>query len=326
MSRKPSRWHGLLPVYKSAGPTSHDVVDMARSALGERRIGHTGTLDPMAEGLLLLCVGTATRLQQYLMRWEKSYQGTIRLGRATTTYDVEGEPTDPSGDPPPLERTQLDRLQERFTGVISQIPPPYSAKKVAGKKLYELARSGHQMEVEPKTVTAHALRLDLVESDLINLGVTTSTGFYVRTLAHDIGREIGCGAHLESLCRVSIGPYTAAAALPQHELESASEPAAIIGGAAWIGMNEASLPFPEVSLNATAGERFFNGQEAIVFRAGAEPLTSGMEVAVRGPDRQLLGVGLVQAVLARGRTVSLRPVAVLQRPRPEGDRPRNGTG
>jgi tRNA pseudouridine55 synthase len=122
--RRPARFHGLLPVFKKAGPTSHDVVDMARKALGERRIGHTGTLDPMAEGLLLLCVGQATRLQQYLLRWDKTYRGEVKLGHATTTYDGEGEVQEPTGPPPKLDRATLDGLEPQFRGEIEQVPPP----------------------------------------------------------------------------------------------------------------------------------------------------------------------------------------------------------
>ena len=122
--RRPARYHGLLPVYKKAGPTSHDVVDMARKALGERRIGHTGTLDPLAEGLLLLCVGQATRLQQFLLLWDKDYEGEIRLGWATTTYDSEGEATDPRGEPPTLDPTAVEALAARFRGEIEQVSVP----------------------------------------------------------------------------------------------------------------------------------------------------------------------------------------------------------
>lgn len=321
MSRRPSRWHGLLPVYKNSGPTSHDVVDMARKALGERRIGHTGTLDPTAEGLLLLCVGQVTRLQQYLMRWEKTYQGRLLLGHATTTYDAEGEPMEPQGDPPDLSAEQLGRLEERFSGTIEQIPPPYSAKKVGGKKLYELARSGKQAVVEPKTVMVRSLQLELADAATINVEATTSTGFYVRTLAHDLGLEVGCGAHLRHLCRTAIGPYRAADALPQDALGEVGDPQAIITGAAWIPIDQVRLPFPELSLNAAAAERFTHGQEIVVFRSTTEPLQTGNEVVIRGPDGRLLGVGSVQAVLARGRTISVRPASVMQPTKPDVARP-----
>ncbi len=312
MSRRPSRWHGILPVYKSAGPTSHDVVDMARKALRERRIGHTGTLDPMAEGLLLLCVGQATRLQQYLMRWDKTYRGVIELGHSTNTYDAEGDPMDPRGEPPELDRAALERLEQAFSGAIEQVPPPYSAKKVAGKKLYELARTGQAAQVEPKTVSVRSLRLEHSSPSSLTVEATTSTGFYVRTLAHDVGVEIGCGGYLRHLTRTAIGPYSANDALPQRALEEADDPQDIISGPAWIPIEGANLPFPGISLNSAALERFVHGQEVIVFRSGSESIQSGSEVVVFGPSKRLIGIGMVQAVLARGRTVNLRPITVLQ--------------
>jgi tRNA pseudouridine55 synthase len=312
MSRRPSRWHGLLPVHKRSGLTSHDVVDIARRALRERRIGHTGTLDPMAEGLLLLCVGQATRLQRYLMNWPKTYEGEIRLGHATTTYDREGESTDPRGAVPDLDRPTLDHLERQFTGSISQVPPPYSAKKVAGKKLYELARGGQQMTVDPKTVTVHDMELELSERDVIKVRVTTSTGFYVRSLAHDIGVKIACGAFLDHLRRVSMGPFTLTEAVEQASLEDTTDPADIIDGPAWIPIDRIQLPLPSVDLNRGSVERFVHGQEVVVFRAGKDPVEVDSEVAVRDPSNRLLGIGRVHNVLARGRTIGLRPAVVLQ--------------
>lgn len=312
MSRRPSRWHGLLPVYKQGGPTSHDVVDIARKALRERRIGHTGTLDPMAEGLLLLCVGQSTRLQRYLMNWPKTYQGTIRLGHAMTTYDREGEPMDPRGDIPDLDRQALDLLEERFSGTISQVPPPYSAKKVGGKKLYELARDGQQMTVEPKEVTVHDISFESSRAEILGVRVTTSTGFYVRSLAHDLGTQVGCGAFLDHLRRVSIGPYDLSHAIEQETLREATDPAEIINGPCWIPIDRIALPFPSIDLNRGSADRFVNGQEVVVFRSGGDPIEPESEVAVRAPSGALLGVGHVQSVLARGRTIGLRPVVVLQ--------------
>jgi tRNA pseudouridine55 synthase len=304
---------------------------MARRALGERRIGHTGTLDPTAEGLLLLCIGQATRLQQYLMRWEKTYQGRIQLGNATTTYDAEGEAMDPQGAPPAIDSELLGRLERRFSGTIEQIPPPYSAKKVAGKKLYELARSGQRPEVEPKTVTVGSLRFQLERDSTLAVEATTSKGFYVRTLAHDVGLEIGCGAYLRHLCRSSIGPYRIEDALPQLMLEEADDPQSIISSPAWTPIDRVRLPFPEICLNATATERFTHGQEVVVFRSTTEPLQTGNETVIRASDGKLLGIGIVQAVLARGRTISLRPTLVLQvtrqnTPCPSADDPTVATG
>jgi len=310
--RKPSRFNGALPVVKSAGPTSHDVVDLARKALRERRIGHTGTLDPMAEGLLLLCVGQATRLQSYLLSWDKTYRGSIQLGHATTTYDAEGEPMDPSGEPPVLEESVLREAEEVFSGEISQQPPPYSAKKVAGKRLYELARSGQTVEVEPKLVHVHELKLEPAPGNRLTFEVRTSSGFYVRSMAHDLGKRLGCGGHLAHLERVRIGPYTTEDALAQQALEDSSSPEEIIEGPSWHPLEKIALPFVEIALNPGAQERFCNGQEVIVLHMPDVPVAAEDLVTIRGHRGKLLGIGLVQAVLARGRTVCVRPRMVLQ--------------
>lgn len=329
--RRSSLWHGLLLVAKRPGPTSHDVVDIARRALGERRIGHTGTLDPMAEGLLVLCVGQATRLQQYLVRWEKTYCGQIRLGHATTTYDGEGEPADPRGAVPELDRAALASLEARFAGEVAQAPPPYSAKKIGGMRMYDLARSGHPAVAEPKTVTVHALSLERLDHDLLGVQVTVSSGFYVRSLAHDVGTELGCGAYLDHLQRVSIGPYSLETAISQSLLETADDPRLVVGHPGWIPIDRIALPFAEVQLNRGATERFAHGQEVVVLRSGGGSLSVDSEVTVRSPGDRLLGVGLVQSVLARGRTVGLRPSMVLQSteahsPAPADDGPSVASG
>jgi len=314
--RRPSRFHGLLPVFKKAGPTSHDVVDMARKALRERRIGHTGTLDPMAEGLLLLCVGQATRLQQFLLGWNKTYRGEVKLGWATTTYDGEGERQDPQGEPPQLDRETLDQLEARFSGEFQQVPPPYSAKKVAGKKLYELARSGEKVIPEPKAVTVHDFSLQTGASDLLSLEVTTSTGFYVRSLAHDIGVTLGCGGHLHHLHRVAIGPYGVADAIDQEALQQVESEDEIIDGPSWIPLERVALPFPEIDLNSGAAERFVHGQDVVVFRSGSEELEPESKIVIRGAGRRMLGIGTVRAVLARGRTLNIAPSMVLDTKKP----------
>lgn len=309
--RRPATIHGLLAVAKAAGPTSHDVVDMARRTLGERRIGHTGTLDPMAEGLLLLCIGHATRLQRYLMLWDKSYSGVIRLGQATTTYDREGEPTAPAGPPPTLDNDVIERLARRFTGTFEQVPPPYSAKKVEGKKLYELARDGQEVQPEPKTVTVQRLELKMLEPTRLAVELTCSTGFYVRSLAHDIGAELGCGAHLEHLVRTSIGPYSADAALPQADLTDAGSAAEVLAHGAWMSLSDIAMPFATITLNPGATERFTHGQEVILLRPGGEGLAVESPVRALDPAGTVLGIGTVTSVLTRGRTVSVRPIVVL---------------
>ncbi|MCP4901773.1 MAG: tRNA pseudouridine(55) synthase TruB [bacterium] len=311
--KRPAKWHGLLPVAKLAGPTSHDVVDMARGALQERRIGHCGTLDPMAEGLLLLCIGNATRLQQHLLKWEKVYRGTVRLGVATTTYDAEGERVGEVTDPGEVTEDQLQQITERFSGTIDQIPPPFSAKKVGGRKLYELARAGEEVKVEPKQVTVQRLVLNLLEPSLIGVEVQTTSGFYVRSLAHDIGQFLGCGAHLARLERVSIGPYCAAEAMPQASLQSAQDPSAVLESPAWISLPEVKLPYEEIQLNPAACDRYANGQEVIVNMARPnESLSENAHVVVRSSGGRLMGIGLINSVLARGRSLCVRPSLVLE--------------
>lgn len=324
--RRPSRWHGLLPVSKRPGPTSHDIVDLARRALGERRIGHTGTLDPMAEGLLLLCVGNATRLQQYLLEWDKTYLGRVRLGQATTTYDAEGEPTGPASPPPTIGPEQLELAASCFTGVIEQQPPPYSAKKVAGRKLYELAREGEPVTVEAKSVVVHHLAVELAEPDALALEVTSSSGFYVRSLAHDLGAHFGCGGHLEHLERTRIGPYRLADALPQEALESVASAQEILSGPSWVAMDRIELPFPRIELNPSAAERFVHGQEVIVFRAASDPIVPGDRIAVHSQTGPLLGIGSVQTVLARGRTLAVHPATVVAAAAPPRAAARPATG
>ncbi|NOZ79971.1 MAG: tRNA pseudouridine(55) synthase TruB [Acidobacteria bacterium] len=311
MSRRPARWHGLLPIAKIPGPTSHDVVDMARKALRQRRIGHTGTLDPSAEGLLLLLAGQATRLQQYLLGWDKTYVGEIRLGHATTTYDIEGERIEPSGPVPDLTRDDLDTLETAFSGRIEQMPPPFSAKKVAGKKLYELAREGKAVDVEPKSVTVFELHLSVHAPGVLRFEVRTSSGFYVRSLAHDLGIRLGCGGHLIHLKRVAIGPYSLDDALDQEALEAAGSPEEVLTSHPWIPLHKIQLPFPSVDLNPATEDRFLHGGEVIILRKGEAELTAGDSLAVRGRNGGLLGIGTVGTVLARGRTVVVRPRMVL---------------
>ena len=294
---------GLLLVDKPAGPTSHDVVQAARRALHERRIGHTGTLDPAATGLLLLCVGTATRLQQYLLAWPKTYCGEIRLGYPTATYDAEGEPLGEPQPVPALTPEILATLQGRFTGELDQLPPPYSAKKAAGKKFYELARAGEAVPLEPKRVTVHSMTLAVAGDDRIAFAVSCSSGTYVRSLAHDLGEALGCGGHLARLRRTRIGPWEVERAVPGELL--AQRPGEI-AASAFVALSERILPSPEVTLNPTALQHFVHGQEVIV-RDVAEVPAPGGQVVVRNRLGELAGLGVALAALPRARTVTVAP-------------------
>ncbi len=298
---------GLFLVDKPAGPTSHDVVEAARRALRERRIGHTGTLDPAATGLLVLCVGRATRLQHYLLSWPKTYCGEIRLGWATTTYDVEGEPVGEPAPIPAIDEVALISLAQHFSGELDQLPPPYSAKKTGGKKFYELARAGENVPLEPKRVTIHTIELRKKDDEHIAFEVTCSSGTYLRSLAHDIGRTLGCGGHLASLRRVRIGPWHVSRAVRAEVLANRPRD---ISAEAFIPLSEAALPFPAVVLNPVAASHFCHGQDVVVRDAEGDFVT-GKEVVVRDRDGALVGVGVALAYLPRARTLNLAPRAVL---------------
>jgi tRNA pseudouridine55 synthase len=205
--------HGVLVVDKPAGPTSHDIVDRVRRALGERRVGHTGTLDPFATGVLVVCVGKATRLARFLAEGEKVYRATVRLGFATTTDDLMGAPLS-APCPVKVDRAALDAAVEALTGNLNQVPPAYSAKRVLGRRLYELAREGAVVARPPALVRVSALEVVAVRDDEIDVLVRCSPGTYVRALARDLGESLGVGGHLVSLRRLVSGGFTPEDAVP----------------------------------------------------------------------------------------------------------------
>ena len=210
---------GLLLVDKPSGPTSHDVVSRARRALDEGRVGHTGTLDPFATGLLLLLVGRATRLAEYFHRLEKAYRATLRLGEETDTHDRTGETRRSSEAWHGLERGELEEALSGFRGELLQRPPAYSAKQVEGRRAHEAAREGELLQLEPEEVTVHELELVGWEPPEAELRAVVGTGTYVRSLARDLGRELGVGAHLTALRRTRVGPFEVDDALAGDELE-----------------------------------------------------------------------------------------------------------
>ena len=211
---------GLIVVDKPEGPSSHDVVARVRRALGERRIGHTGTLDPLATGVLPLVLGRATRLARFITADVKRYRATIRLGWATTTHDRLGEALTPRVTPEGLTREAVDRALDRFRGTFMQTPPAFSAKKLAGTRAYDLARRGLPVTPAATLVTVHDLTLVSFNRDLVVVDVTGSAGFYVRSLAHDLGRGFEVGAHLTALRRTAAGALTERDALPLADIEA----------------------------------------------------------------------------------------------------------
>ena len=213
--------NGLLVLDKPAGMTSHDVVSLVRRATGEKSIGHLGTLDPMATGVLPLLLGRYTRLAQFFGQAEKQYTGSIRFGFATDTYDAEGSPAG-EARPLPLELDELRMLAKRFYGELDQVPPIYSAKKLGGVPAHRLARAGKPVPVKPARICIHHFELLSLVGDTAEFAMTVSAGGYVRSVAHELGELAGCGAHLSALRRLRAGSFTLEHAVTIDQLKAVS--------------------------------------------------------------------------------------------------------
>jgi len=241
---------GIILIWKDAGRTSHDVVDVVRRRFGTRRVGHAGTLDPLATGLLVVAVGPATRFLQYLPLEPKEYVAHITFGKATSTYDLEGETIQESALPDDLEKAILDALPQ-FKGLISQLPPMYSAVKIGGKPLYQYARQGKEIEREPRNVHIDAFEFKMLSEDTIEARIVCSGGTYIRSLAHDLGQAMGCGAHLSKLHRAKVGRFTIEQATPLDE----AAPKHLLT------LKEALLPMPLVPLTETQVHHIREGRQ-----------------------------------------------------------------
>ena len=261
---------GLLLVDKRSGGTSHDVVRSARRALRQRKIGHCGTLDPNATGLLLLTVGRGTRLTRFLIQAPKVYEGEIQLGAATDTYDAAGEVTS-EGSTAGLTADDVASAMKEFEGPQHQLPPPYSAKKIGGRKYYELARQGKDFERQGKDVEIYEFQPQGAfgdpGADRIAFRLSCSTGAYARSLAHDLGERLGCGGHLATLRRLRIGSFEVRQAVDSKQLDdvaSDDEPLSVTGlGDAWLPFDEIPLPFPRAAMDAKQERRITHGQTVL---------------------------------------------------------------
>jgi tRNA pseudouridine55 synthase len=291
--------NGLLVLDKSAGMTSHDVVAIVRRATGERSIGHLGTLDPMATGVLPMLLGKYTRLAQFYGRADKSYTGTIRFGYSTDSFDADGVQ---DSDAKPLTQSleQLRELAARFHGTLDQVPPVFSAKKINGVPAHKLARTGQPVPVKPAQITVHRFVLTELTDETASFEVSISAGGYIRSLAHELGLAAGCGAHLSSLRRTQAGDFTLADAITVDRLkELAGDTAAI----------EALLPHPRTLLpempSVTADEqlagRLRNGMQVNLPEFSAAPLvkvfTSPTEMLAIG--KRIAGT-LMQPIVVMG--------------------------
>lgn len=276
---------GFVCVDKPTGPTSHDVVDAVRRAFGTRRVGHAGTLDPPATGLLVCGVDKATRLLRFLSGLPKTYEATGVLGVETDTLDATGEVV--AERPVGAEAGELREVLEAFRGEIDQVPPQVSAVKVAGERAYEKAARGEEVEIEPRRVVVHGLELTGADGPRFSLRVTCSTGTYVRSLVRDVGRRLGCGAHVETLRRTRIGHLDVADAVVPDEL----------GPEALLPVERGLAHLKRVEVDAEAARRAGHGQ-----RLETTDGATG-EVLLVGPD------GAVGIFEAEGGM--LRPVVVL---------------
>jgi len=270
---------GVLNVDKPAGWTSHDVVGRVRRLAGLRQVGHAGTLDPMATGVLVLCLGRATRLLEYLSGQPKTYLAGITLGATTDTYDAEGEVV--ARQPvPALTHQQLDAALEAFRGEIMQRPPAYSALKRDGVALYKRARAGETVEVEPRPVTVHELTLLDFDGPIANLRIRCSAGTYIRSIAHDLGQALGCGGHLSMLRRTAVGTFTGESAVT---LEQLAEPDAL--AAALLPADAAVAHLPRVDVTEADAARLLHGQAVPAATVGFTG-----PARVYGPHRRFLGI------------------------------------
>ena len=287
---------GLLLVDKPAGPTSHDIVAWVRRATGQRRVGHTGTLDPPASGLLVLALGRATRLIRFLPAAPKIYEGSIALGLTTVTDDLSGEVLERSADPLP----GFDAVREAaraFLGLQSQVPPAVSARKVGGERLYRLARQGRFVEAPPSEIEVYRFELlPGTEEGRIAFRADVSTGTYIRSLARDLGARLGCGAALAELRRTAIGPFELASAVaPPEKGQSEWKPPTTIP------LDRIPLTLPATEIGPGDLDRYAHGTAV-----PAPPGIAGW-VRVVSAEGHLLGLGEVVEGLLTPRVVLIDP-------------------
>lgn len=287
---------GFLNVDKPAGGTSHDVVARVRALLraegaGSLKVGHVGTLDPMATGVLPLCIGKATKVSRFLMAEEKSYRAVMKLGERTDTQDATGAvlASAPVGS---IDRERIEAVCREFVGTIRQLPPMYSAVKVGGAPLYKAARAGQVVERAPRVVVISSLRVLAVDGALVTIEVDCSKGTYIRTLCADIGDRLGVGAHLYRLERRRVGPFTLEQASTLERVEAAIRSGRI--GSLLVPVDQVLAHLPLVLVDAAAAERVRHGVPLPVDAVtAAAPLRVGQEVRVRTGEGELLAIGVV---------------------------------
>jgi len=287
-------WNGILNVDKPSGLTSHDVVALVRRASQQRQVGHAGTLDPLATGVLLVCLGKGTRVTEYLMASPKTYRAGIHLGVTTTTDDAEGEVVAQS--PVEVSYAEIQRTVLQFVGRIDQTPPAYSALKRGGQRLYKLARRGQTPELSPRPVEIYELQVEQWTPPVLHVQVRCGPGTYVRSLARDLGRSLGCGAHLASLRRTASGHFSVDQAVSPQQMEDAFASGAMAELLCPIDTAVADLP--ALYLDVDTSLRLIAGQP-IMGNEGAVP--EGPLARAYAPDRQFVAIVAWDADMARWR-------------------------
>jgi tRNA pseudouridine55 synthase len=309
---------GVLVVDKCKGMTSHDVVVRARRLFPHTKVGHFGTLDPLATGVLPVALGRATRLQQFYLHSKKIYQGNVRFGFSTATYDSEGSPTSQMKEIS-ITPSELNLLQSSYVGSIEQIPPAFSAKKVKGTTAYRLARQNQQVELKPIRVVIYRLELAIVSTDEIEFKVECSSGTYVRSLAHAFGQDLGCGAHLTSLRRLASGDFTIDGSIDLAAFDSAEEKEIDWGKleSRIIPLNELVPWIPIVEIEGDELKRVRNGMEIEVdarrLELGSEAMAETAEKWIRFFDtsRELVGFGVIAKHNSTQGAVRMKPKIIL---------------
>lgn len=307
MQRPGPKLDGVLLVDKKTGITSHDVVEKFRHRSRVKKVGHTGTLDPLATGLLVLCIGKATRLQAYLMGMEKTYEGVIQFGWATDSYDSSGTAAGEEKEAS-VEHIDFTPLVAKFLGEIEQMPPQFSAKKIQGVRAYEMARKGQTAPLTPKKITVYEFEIRGVRGSTVEFRIRSSAGTYVRSLAHDLGAAAGVPAHLKELRRTAIGNFRVDQAVSFERLEQAPVEE-ILKAPYFQSLSDVDLPLEKLRIDWSQQGKMMQGQGVIM--TPAVQVRKGDLLALGNPHDQLVAIGEVVNVLREGGPVEVKPKVVL---------------
>lgn len=295
---------GIINIYKEKGYTSFDVVAILRKKFGIKKIGHTGTLDPQAEGVLPICLGKATKVVDYITDYTKVYVATMKLGAVTDTQDHTGKVL--STMPVTCTKEQIESAIYSFIGDYEQIPPMYSAIKVNGQKLYDLARKGITVERKSRTIKIYSIEIISIQDDNIELRVTCSKGTYIRTLCHDIGQKLGCGAHMTDLIRERTGPYEAKDALRLSQIDELIESGKIEDVIQPI--DKVFIDSPTVTVDSAYNTQLMNGNKLLNTMLKEPEVVIGKNYRVYREDGAFIGV--YECKLAQGKELFLKPVTL----------------